>query len=109
MTLLHGHFAWTLLVEAEVGPEEVASRLRAAGLDGVAVSQVPADTAKASESPERLIVAVHGEDRIGIVAAISRVVADEGGNITELSAPGWASRAGLGFVPCRRRSGIPRG
>ncbi len=109
MTLLHGHFAWTLLVEAEVGPEEVASRLRAAGLDGVAVSQVPADTAKGFESPERLIVAVHGEDRIGIVAAVSRVVADEGGNITELSTRLGQPRGGSGLYLAVAEVEFPRG
>jgi glycine cleavage system transcriptional repressor len=34
---------------------------------------------------EAYLVSVHGADRLGIVAAISRVVAAAGGNITDLS------------------------
>lgn len=109
MTLLHGHFAWTLLLRVDVKADEVAEQLRAAGLDGVAVSVVPDDAAAAMVSPDRLIVAVHGEDRIGIVAAVSRVVADAGGNITELSTRLGQPRGGSGLYLAVAEVEFPRG
>ena len=109
MTLLHGHFAWTLLLRVDVSADEVAEQLRAAGLDGVAVSVVPDDAAAAMVSPDRLIVAVHGEDRIGIVAAVSRVVADAGGNITELSTRLGQPRGGSGLYLAVAEVEFPRG
>jgi glycine cleavage system transcriptional repressor len=41
--------------------------------------------ADAAGTGEPWVVSVHGADRLGIVAAVTRVVAGAGGNITDLS------------------------
>ncbi|MFI0432556.1 MAG: glycine cleavage system protein R [Candidatus Nanopelagicales bacterium] len=85
MSLLQGHFAWTLVVAADAEPDDLQRRLLAVCPRGAAV--VPLDEG-ASEAPaphDRLIVAFHGADRIGITAAITRLLADRGGNIVELT------------------------
>ena len=86
MTLLRGHFAWTLVVGAEATAREVASDLSFLESDGLVVSVLPVT----DEAPERdedlqsFVVSVHGADRVGIVAAITGAIASYGGNITDL-------------------------
>ncbi len=85
MSLLQGHFAWTLVTSTSMGAEELQQQLLEVCPSGAAV--VPLDDV-ASEAPvprDRLIVSFHGADRIGIVAAVTRLLADRGGNIVELS------------------------
>lgn len=86
MTLLRGHFAWTLVVGAEATARELASDLSFLESDGLVVSVLPVT----DEAPERdedlqsFVVSVHGADRVGIVAAITGAIASYGGNITDL-------------------------
>lgn len=94
MTLLHGHFAWTLVLRVEASADEVRRRLGAVCPDGVAVSDVDDLAAEAATPMDKLVVAVHGSDRIGIVAAVARVIADFGGNITELTTRLGSPRTG---------------
>ncbi|GAB3796738.1 glycine cleavage system transcriptional repressor [Micromonospora zhanjiangensis] len=86
MTRLRGHFAMTLIctgptaaeVEAALAPLHADDRLLAT------VRTVGADV-EASRSGEAYVLAVHGADRLGIVAAVTRVVAEAGGNVTDLT------------------------
>jgi glycine cleavage system transcriptional repressor len=86
MTRLRGHFAMTLICTgAEAGAVEEA--LAPLGADGrllatVRVVQPETDTPGGGEP---YLVSVHGADRLGIVAAVTRVVAAAGGNITDLT------------------------
>jgi glycine cleavage system transcriptional repressor len=83
MTRLRGHFAMTLICTGATA-EDVEQAL--APLKGVLTTvravepEVDADVAG-----EPYLVSVHGADRLGIVAAVTRVVAAAGGNITDLT------------------------
>ncbi|WP_129667904.1 glycine cleavage system protein R [Phytoactinopolyspora endophytica] len=87
MTRLRGHFAMMLLCTGEVSAARVEDAL--AGLTADGTLQVSArevaveDPAVASARP--YILTVHGGDRLGIVAALTRAVAGAGGNITDLT------------------------
>jgi glycine cleavage system transcriptional repressor len=83
MTRLRGHFTMTLIC---TGPTVTDVEKALAPLTDVvtAVRPVPPD-ADASPAGEAYLVSVHGADRLGIVAAVTRVVAAGGGNITDLS------------------------
>jgi glycine cleavage system transcriptional repressor len=85
MTLLRGHFAMTLICSgaADVPEVERALETLADGSLTVDVREVPDEPLAAGTGPEYLIT-VHGADRLGIVARLAQVVADAGGNITDL-------------------------
>lgn len=86
MTLLRGHFAWTLVVSVDVTPEDVAARLAFLSQQGLVVSVLPVVDEPAAEGEGRgYVVSVHGGDRPGIVSAVTRVLADHGGNVTDLT------------------------
>ncbi|MFJ6196044.1 glycine cleavage system protein R [Micromonospora sp. NPDC092111] len=86
MTRLRGHFAMTLVC---VGPAagEVEAALAPLSADGQLLATVRAVTPDGAAAPagEPYVMAVHGADRMGIVAAMTRVLADVGGNVTDLS------------------------
>jgi glycine cleavage system transcriptional repressor len=86
MTLLRGHFAWTLVAEVAVEPDEVSRRLEHLTAQGLVVSvlPVPGEEADAVEGSAWLL-SVHGADRPGIVSGLTGVVAAAGGNITDLT------------------------
>jgi glycine cleavage system transcriptional repressor len=85
MTRLRGHFAMTLIC---TGPDAGAVEKALAPIcaDGRLLATVravePSDSAGAGEP---YLVSVHGADRLGIVAAVTRVVSAGGGNITDLT------------------------
>jgi len=83
MTRLRGHFAMTLICNA---PSAAAAEVALEPLTGVltTVRTVEPESDKAGGG-EPYLVSVHGADRLGIVAAVTRVVAASGGNITDLS------------------------
>jgi glycine cleavage system transcriptional repressor len=86
MTLLRGHFAWTLVVRTDADEATVAARLAFLTERGLVVSVLPLP----EESPAQRVggsylLSVHGGDRPGIVSAVTRVVADAGGNVTDLT------------------------
>ena len=83
MTRLRGHFAMTLIC---TGPDAAAVEKALAPLSGVlsTVRVVQPETGTGGEG-EPYLVSVHGADRLGIVAAVTRVVAAAGGNITDLT------------------------
>jgi glycine cleavage system transcriptional repressor len=86
MTLLRGHFAMTLICAGEANAAEIEAALQPLvnGSLDVTVREVP-------EEPDlpRLgstyLVTVHGADRLGIVARLASVIAEAGGNITDLT------------------------
>jgi glycine cleavage system transcriptional repressor len=86
MTRLRGHFAMTLVCTGPTA-DEVEKALASLTADGRLVATVRAvqPEADAAVSGEPYLVSVHGADRLGIVAAVTRVVAAAGGNITDLT------------------------
>jgi len=85
MTLLRGHFAMTLVCTAQATADQLREAL--GDLSGdllVSVSEVGADEPARTDGSS-YVLSVHGADRLGIVAAVARAVADAGGNITDLS------------------------
>jgi glycine cleavage system transcriptional repressor len=86
MTLLRGHFAMTLICAGEADADQVEAALQplVKGSLDVTVRQVP-------EEPDlpplgsTYLVTVHGADRLGIVARLASVIAQAGGNITDLT------------------------
>jgi glycine cleavage system transcriptional repressor len=83
MTRLRGHFTMTLICTGPTA-EEAATAL-ASLADVVTEVRKVEPEADAATSGEPFLVSVHGADRLGIVAAVTRVVAGSGGNITDLS------------------------
>src|SRR5690242_2524751 len=84
MTRLRGHFAMTLVCSTSASVAEVESEL--ADLEDlvITVREVgPDEDTDAEGTP--YVLSLHGADRLGIVAAVTRAVADAGGNITDLS------------------------
>ena len=86
MTLLRGHFAWTLVVGTDASEADVAADLAFLESDDLMVSVLPVtDEQQAPAAQEQsFVVSVHGADRVGIVAAITEAIAQRGGNITDL-------------------------
>jgi glycine cleavage system transcriptional repressor len=87
MTLLRGHFAMMLICAGAATPEAVRDILgplaEASELD-VTVREMPSDYPRVPAGVPYTLM-VYGADRLGIVAALTTVVADSGGNITELT------------------------
>lgn len=86
MTRLRGHFTMTLICVGP-GPIEAERALAPYCADGRLLATVrevrPGDADEPGGEP--YVLSVHGADRLGIVAAITRVVARAGGNITDLT------------------------
>ena len=82
MAILRGHFAITLIVE---GAERAAldADLAQLGLEAYSVAEV-AEAAANPRSQPNAVVSVHGADHPGIVAAVTRVLADAGANVCDL-------------------------
>ena len=86
MTLLRGHFAMTLICagEAHAARIEAALQPMVNGLLDVTVREVP-DEPDLAPLGSSYLLTVHGADRLGIVARLAGVIAEAGGNITDLS------------------------
>lgn len=86
MTLLRGQFAMTLICAGEAERDMVREALSDLSGDGLTVSVLDVtDEQPAGPAEGSVLVTVHGSDRLGIVARLTAVVADAGGNITDLS------------------------
>jgi len=83
MTLLRGHFAMTLVCVGAAPAGTVEEALRPV-TEGVTVREVQPEAA-AEPAGSGFTLTVHGADRLGIVAAVTRVLAAVGGNITDLT------------------------
>lgn len=87
MSILRGHFAMVLVAEAPVTPVEAERALGSLTADGtleVSVREVPHEE-PADALGTTYLLSVHGADRPGIVATVTALVADAGGNVTDLS------------------------
>ncbi|GAB7049619.1 glycine cleavage system protein R [Catenuloplanes indicus] len=86
MTRLRGHFAMTLVCNGPA-PDAVEAALTPLTTDGQLLATVRAVEPDTGGVPrgEPYLVSVHGADRLGIVAAVTRVVEEEGGNVTDLT------------------------
>jgi glycine cleavage system transcriptional repressor len=87
MTILRGHFAMTLICAGPPDAASVEAALEPLTADReltVTVRRV-AEEARREPSGPHHVLTVHGADRLGIVAGLSRRVAEAGGNITDLS------------------------
>jgi glycine cleavage system transcriptional repressor len=87
MTLLRGHFAMTLIVDADVAPLDIENALvpitEPRGLV-VSARTLPPDDVGAARGTHHLLT-VHGSDRPGIVSTVTELIANRGGNITDLT------------------------
>ena len=85
MTLLRGHFAMVVLVRTAHSSGEVTAALEPLTGASLAVDVRPIPEHDRADRPgTAYTVRVHGADRPGIVAAMTRVVAAHGGNIVDL-------------------------
>ncbi len=87
MTILRGHFAMMLVVSAPASPQEVERALEpvARNLELVVTAREVAAQAEPEPVGSAHVLTVHGADRPGIVSAVTRLVADHGGNVTDLT------------------------
>src|SRR4051794_25649280 len=83
MAILRGHFAMTLIVEGAQRDELAADLERLGGLEPWWVTEV-AEAAANPRSQPTAVVSVHGADHPGIVAAVTRVLADAQVNVCDL-------------------------
>jgi glycine cleavage system transcriptional repressor len=86
MTLLRGHFTMTLVCSGDAAVAEVEAALAPLCADGslvASVRQVPPDGTEVAPGRPYTVM-VHGADRLGIVAAVTTVIARGGGNIVNL-------------------------
>ncbi|PID96415.1 MAG: amino acid-binding protein [Actinomycetales bacterium] len=86
MTLLRGHFAMVVLARSGATLAEVEAALAPLGASGALSVDVRAlpDPGPVGALGRPWSLQVHGADRPGIVAAITRVIAAHGGNIVNL-------------------------
>jgi glycine cleavage system transcriptional repressor len=88
MAILRGHFTMMLLVTgpAELDAEALAAELRETGdtlgMEALTLREV-ADAQTAAATPS-WVVSVHGADHPGILAAVTRALADAGVNVHDL-------------------------
>jgi glycine cleavage system transcriptional repressor len=87
MTRLRGHFAMTLVCTGDHAATDVEAALAPLTADGSLIATVrdvrPEPETGGSGRPH--VLTVHGADRLGIVAAVCRAVAEFGGNVTDLT------------------------
>ena len=87
MTILRGHFAMTMVVASPVPAEDLARALEPVGetfglvVDVREISPVESEV----EPGEEYVVSVHGADHPGLVHAFSRLFAERGVNIDDLT------------------------
>jgi glycine cleavage system transcriptional repressor len=86
MTLLRGHFAMTLICAGEANAAQIEAALQPLVNDSldVTVREVPQEP-QIPPLGSTYLVTVHGADRLGIVARLASVIAEAGGNITDLT------------------------
>ena len=83
MAILRGHFSMTLIVEGAERDALAADLQQLATLETWSVTEV-AEAAANPRSEPTAVVSVHGADHPGILAAVTRVLADAGVNVCDL-------------------------
>ncbi len=106
MTLLRGHFVMTLVVstDADAGTVRSALETKFAGADLDVIVMDLHSVEAPTTSGDSYVLSVHGADRVGIVAAITSVLASHGANITDLT-----TRLGGGLYIVVAEVDIPAG
>ncbi len=85
MTILGGQFAMMLLVATDDSAEMLRAAIQPLGRDlGLAIMVTPVEERQVRPLPSH-VVSVYGTDRPGIIAAVSRALADLEVNITDLT------------------------
>lgn len=86
MTVLSGHLAMTLICTGDTPIDTLRDALGEAAGDDLTIHVHPVTEAGRAAPPAvSYLLTVHGADRLGIVAGLTGVVADAGGNITDLT------------------------
>jgi glycine cleavage system transcriptional repressor len=87
MTRLRGHFAMTLVCAGDARLDQVERALAPMAGDSSLVVTVRELGPEPEPTPTggHFVLSLHGADRLGIVAAVTRVLAEAGGNITDLT------------------------
>ena len=83
MAILRGHFAMTLIVEGAERDALAGDLAELDALESFSVTKV-AEAAANPRSEPTAVVSVHGADHPGILAAVTRVLADAGVNVCDL-------------------------
>lgn len=86
MTVLSGHLAMTLICTGQTPIEDVRTAMAEAAGDDLIIHVLPVAEATPPAAPaDSYLLTVHGADRLGIVAGLTAVIAQAGGNITDLT------------------------
>jgi len=86
MTILHGHFLIAMVVAGPEGIDVAAALAPTAERLDLTVDVRPIEEGTPPSPPgERWSLAVYGADRPGLVAAVTAVVAEGGGNVVDLT------------------------
>lgn len=86
MTILHGHFAIAMVVGGPADLDVAAALAPTAERLDLTVDVRPiAEGTPPSPPGDRWSLAVYGADRPGLVAAVTAVVAESGGNVVDLT------------------------
>ena len=85
MTRLRGHFAMTLVCAGEPAAAEVERAVGPMGADLVVTVRELGPEPEPEPAGGHYVLSLHGADRLGIVAAVTGILADVGGNITDLT------------------------
>ncbi len=86
MTILRGRLAMMLIVSSDASVADVVHVLKPLEASGmsIGVQEVPPE-ADAEPTGRPYVLSVHGGDRPGIVSSVTGLVAEAGGNITDLT------------------------
>lgn len=87
MTRLRGHFAMTLICAGTADGPDVEAALEPLSHHRsllVTVRRVTEEAAR-EQTGSHHVLTVHGADRLGIVATLTRILAEAGGNVTDLT------------------------
>ncbi len=86
MTVLRGELAMTLICAGPADPDRVRAVMTGTAGEDLVIEVHPVPDEPGQPAGGRLyLLTVHGADRLGIVARLTGVIAEAGGNITDLS------------------------
>lgn len=86
MTILHGQFTMTMVVDTPVSAERVRADLApVAERLGLVLSVREVEAERAETPATRHVVRVHGADRPGLLNRVAQLLADHGANVTDLA------------------------
>ncbi len=100
MSVLRGRLAMMIVASAQVDEPAVQQAVQPLNTSSLQVgARLLTDLGPSHQTPsQRYVLSVHGADQLGIVSAITEVMAQAGGNITDLSTR---------LLPAREQDGGP--